>query len=695
LTDLQNPNAVAKKEALDRISKGPGFPLDLLVPVLNRDNEEKAVTIMLRLLHNGRETKDMQLSVLKALGQLGGKTKVPASPLIMKLKDKNPDIRRGAIEALAKTKSQEGLPALMQLLDSKRDKYAVIWALGEIGDPAAIPTLDRFLASADPYERYNAQKALAKIGKGKQMGAGSSVAVAGGSGVGPVPTLPFQEREEVLADKASDGRVFGKVLARGANKAIPKRQDARGMTRQTGQVQVQKAGKNDTERVDSLALQRRQLLQTLATQRKFKKETEPAGTDLTKIVPSVSQDAGARQETTNQVLSPDRRKKEKTRKAQQKQGMQERPPSTTAPGALVMAQPALNSQSLDAGMRGSDQASHSQQGSEEETQKGVQVPAGQEAPDTAAILYRNALAYHREGALQEAKKLYEAALEISPNLASAWNNLGTIYMKERNYGEALTVLQRALGIKPDCADPYYNLACLYALQKNVAESLSYLKKAVSVDGEVRKWALTDADLKNLHGHSEYEKIIREAKGLYESPRLIIGQSGLGPQHSKAGKKAWDEASHSEQEGREEAQRVPQVPGAPDEAAILYRNALAYHKEGSLEKAKELYEAALEISPNLASAWNNLGTIYMKERNYGGALRVLQRALRMKPDHADPYYNLACLYALQENVATSLSYLKKAVSVDGEVRKWALTDADLKNLHGHSEYEKIVRETKSS
>ncbi len=693
LTDLQSPNAVAKKEALDRISKGPGFPLELVAPVLNRGNEEKAVAIVLELLHNGRETKDMQLSVLRALGRLGTKTKVSASPLIEKLKDNDPDIRRGAIEALTKTKSQEGLQALMRLLASEPDKYAVIWALGEIGDPAAIPTLDQFLASADEYERYNAQKALAKIGKGKETDAGSSLAVAGGTGAGPVPSVPFQEREKVLADKASDGRIPGEVLARGANNAIPKRQDARGMTRQTGQVQVQKDGKKDTEDVESLALQRRQLLQNLATQRKFKQETEPAGADLTKIFPSVSQDAGARQGTKNQVLSPDTGEKEKTIKAQQKQGMQERPPSTTAPPALVMTQPVLNSQRLDAGLRGSDQASHSQQGREDETQKGVQVPAGQEAPDAAAILYRDALAYHKKGSLQEAKKLYEAALEVSPNLASAWNNLGTIYMKERNYGGALTALQRALRIEPDCADPYYNLACLCALQKNVAESLSYLKKAVSADGEARKWALTDEDLKNLHGHSEYEKIIREEKG--ESPGLIIGQSGLNPQHARAAKKDWAQASHSEQKGKEEAQHVPQVPGATDEAAILYRNALAYHREGSLTKAKELYEAALEISPNLASAWNNLGTIYMKERNYGGALTVLQRALRMKPDHADPYYNLACLYALQENVATSLSYLKKAVSVDGEVRNWALTDADLKNLHGHSEYEKIVQETKSS
>jgi len=135
-------------------------------------------------------------------------------------------------------------------------------------------------------------------------------------------------------------------------------------------------------------------------------------------------------------------------------------------------------------------------------------------------------------------------------------------------------------------------------------------------------------------------------------------------------------------------------GTSEKGAKLYLDALAHHREGSLQKAKKLYEAALKISPDLASAWNNLGAIYMKERNYSAALSVLQKALRIKPNDADPYYNLACVYTLQKDIARGLSYLKKAVSVDGEARNWAMTDADLKNLHGHSEYEQIIRKTRS-
>jgi tetratricopeptide (TPR) repeat protein len=455
LADLQSPNAVAKKEALDRISKGPGFPLNLMTPLLKRGNEENAITIMVKLLGGGKETKDTQLSIMKTLGHLGKNTKVPASPLIEKLKDKDPDIRREAIEALAKIKSQEGLAALVKLLDEERNKYAVIWALGEIGDPTAIPILSRLLANGDDYEKYNARKALEKMEERGAKGRRSSIAMAGGSAVAGVPPPSSQEREKVEVDKASDSHGSGKVLAKALDKAVSKPQDAHGRERQTGQGRVQKAGKKEKRPQQPLAVQRKQLLQALTMQRGPQKTAESAGVDPSQVVALASKETQVPEEATNMVLSA--------------------------------------------------------HGGQQEDTKKVKQTAGRGTSEKGATLYLDALAHHREGSLQKAKKLYEAALKSSPDLASAWNNLGAIYMKERNYRAAVSVLQKALRIKPNDADPYYNLACLYALQENVAQGLSYLKKAVSVDGEARKWAMTDADLKNLHGHSEYEEIIRETK----------------------------------------------------------------------------------------------------------------------------------------------------------------------------------------
>ncbi len=455
LADLQGPHAVAKREAISKISQGPGFPLNFMPLLLSRSNEEKAVTIMVALLRSERETKDTQVSILKALGRLGKKTRVPASPLIEKLRDEDPIVCREAIAALALTKSHEGLSALLKLLDEERNKYAVIWALGEIGDATAIPILSQLLANGDDYEKYNARKALEKIEGRREKGRQSSVAMAGGSTVRGVPPPSSEESEEVQVDRASDGRVSRKVLARASDKAISKAQDVKSKKQQARQIQIQRAGEKEKRSQQPLAVQRKQFLQALAMQRSPQKTAESAGTDPTKIVALASKETQVPKEATNMVLSAHVGQKEDTNKVRQ--------------------------------------------------------TARQGTSEKGATLYLDALAYHREGSLQKAKRLYEAALKVSPDLASAWNNLGAIYMKEKNYSTALRALQKALRIKPNYVDPYYNLACLYASQDNIAQSLSYLKKAVSVDGEARNWAMTDADLKNLHGDAEYEKIIRKTR----------------------------------------------------------------------------------------------------------------------------------------------------------------------------------------
>ena len=128
---------------------------------------------------------------------------------------------------------------------------------------------------------------------------------------------------------------------------------------------------------------------------------------------------------------------------------------------------------------------------------------------------------------------------------------------------------------------------------------------------------------------------------------------------------------------------------------FYRQALAHQKEGQLQQAIDLYKAALKASPNLVSALNNLGTIYIQQKNLSEAQKVLEKAIRTDAGYVDPYYNLACLHAQQKDIGRSLFYLKKAISLDKEARQWAKTDEDLKNLRGHVEYEKIISSAENS
>jgi hypothetical protein len=163
LADLQSTNEAVKREALRKFSRKESFVTNLAGRFLNRNIEKKAVTTMLALLGDGRESEDIQLNILTAMGELGKKTEVSVSPLIDKVKSGDPRMRLQAVESLGKIKDKKAVPALIQLLETEANRYPVIWALGEIGDKSAVPALNRLLTSEDKYVRYNANKALAKI----------------------------------------------------------------------------------------------------------------------------------------------------------------------------------------------------------------------------------------------------------------------------------------------------------------------------------------------------------------------------------------------------------------------------------------------------------------------------------------------------------------------------------------------------
>ena len=164
LADLQNPNDTVKKRAIEKVSKERRMPFALLNR-LSFDGimEKRAVDIMVEQLKRGKESEDIQLSILRALGDLGDRVTVPVAVLVERLDDKNPEIRLQAVESLGKIGNKEAVPALVDVLETEPNKYHIIWALGEIGDRNAVPALNKLLASDDKYLKYNANKALGKI----------------------------------------------------------------------------------------------------------------------------------------------------------------------------------------------------------------------------------------------------------------------------------------------------------------------------------------------------------------------------------------------------------------------------------------------------------------------------------------------------------------------------------------------------
>jgi hypothetical protein len=67
------------------------------------------------------------------------------------------------------------------------------------------------------------------------------------------------------------------------------------------------------------------------------------------------------------------------------------------------------------------------------------------------------------------------------------------------------------------------------------------------------------------------------------------------------------------------------------------------QKGSMDKAREEFQAALRIDPGNAEAHNNLGVVCRLEGRMEEAMREYQAALRTAPDYADAHNNLGVIY----------------------------------------------------
>ena len=209
---------------------------------------------------------------------------------------------------------------------------------------------------------------------------------------------------------------------------------------------------------------------------------------------------------------------------------------------------------------------------------------------------------HHQGRYEEAKPLYNRALEIRervlgpdhPETATSLNNLAALYYNQGWYEEAEPLYKRALEIvkwvlgpdHPDMATSLNNLASLY------------------------------------NNQGRYE----EAEPLYKRALEIV-ERVLGPEH-------------------------------PDTATSLNNLAIIYNNQGRYEEAEPLYKRALEIServlgpdhPDTAISLNNLALLYNNQDRYEEAEPLCKRALEIvervlgldHPDTATTLNNLAII-----------------------------------------------------
>jgi len=246
-------------------------------------------------------------------------------------------------------------------------------------------------------------------------------------------------------------------------------------------------------------------------------------------------------------------------------------------------------------------------------------------PSLAWPYHNLALIYTERGeadrtAFEAAIILYRQAIERHENnrdQALAWNKLGNTYRALHRSEDAIKAYRRAIELDPVYTSPWNNLGDVY-------RTLSYPEDAIDA--------------------------YRHAIEL--SPQNALSWNSLGDVYR--GMERFEEAIEAYKQA---------VVINPDYAWPYDSLGLIYEQQGRFELAVPAFRQAAQRharSQEQAVTWNHLGDIFRESDRSTAAVDAYREAMDLDPDYAWPYHNLGLIHEQQGETETALGFFRQAI-----------------------------------
>ncbi len=213
-------------------------------------------------------------------------------------------------------------------------------------------------------------------------------------------------------------------------------------------------------------------------------------------------------------------------------------------------------------------------------------------PDYAELYFNLGNAYIREGEYQKAYQSWNQALKLNPNLPQVWVNRGNALENQGKTDEALQSYMNALEIFPEYGLAHFNLALLYENKENIEKALHHFQEAAE----------------HLYGRRNQ----KHRKGLahYHIARI----------HYQAGR---IEAAQAH------IKHAIQLAGSVGKIHILH----GWIKQNQPQAAKQAFETAIQLNPNSAEPYFNYGLWHWQKGDPDVAQELWRKTLQLNPEYA--------------------------------------------------------------
>lgn len=247
-------------------------------------------------------------------------------------------------------------------------------------------------------------------------------------------------------------------------------------------------------------------------------------------------------------------------------------------------------------------------------------------------------------AIEKCQQCLKAKIPSSQKL-KVYELLGRSYFELGKYAEAIETFREALGKFPKASRLHYRLGLVYFRSDLFNQTLKECERAIALGLSTPGLWLLAGDISSrnyrleraiqYYGKVEDGKELKEAK--YKSGRIFLQQREF-------------------EKAREMFEQAVQI--ASDEGWPYAGIGESYFRENRFPQAEKFFRKALQLDPHLSRPRIGLSIIWLERRDYAEAQKALEQISRGGVDFQTAYFLRGLIFYYQEEFSQAKEIFKK-------------------------------------
>jgi len=255
------------------------------------------------------------------------------------------------------------------------------------------------------------------------------------------------------------------------------------------------------------------------------------------------------------------------------------------------------------------------------------------------------------GSYEEAKTHALAAIRENNSHSLPWTYLGGACFRLKEYANALTAFQNTLNLSPNDATAYNNLGTTLQALGNLKKAIQHFQKAASLNPKYITAFINLGNASKKAGKLELaRKAFQQAATLNPhepGPFLALGLTLISMRRHR--------------EAITPIKRFTQL--APENPEGWNELAIAYRESGDIDKAIETFETAITTDPKFVGAITNLANTYKDLEQFDRSVELQERALAIREDLPILHNNLGASLKARGRIREALNAFNRAYQME--------------------------------